>query len=72
VQIVLSRSHLQNRPKWTGGVDQMVECLLLQGQSLRSNPSATKKRQDTGHISLDQCLSKKQQSGVQERIIEKI
>jgi hypothetical protein len=50
----------------------MVECLLLQGQSLRSNPSATKKRQDTGHISLDQCLSKKQQSGVQERIIEKI
>jgi hypothetical protein len=37
----------------------MVECLLLQGQSLRSNPSATKKRQDTGHISLDQCLSQK-------------
>jgi hypothetical protein len=32
------------RAKWTGSMDQEVECLLCKGKALGSNPSPTKQR----------------------------
>jgi hypothetical protein len=32
-----------SKAKWTGGVAQMVECLLCELKTLSSNPTATKK-----------------------------
>jgi hypothetical protein len=31
-------------PKWTGGVAQVVECLLCKPKILSSNPNSTKKK----------------------------
>jgi hypothetical protein len=36
--------HLQsNQRKWTGGVDQVVECLLCKCEALKTNPRSTPK-----------------------------
>jgi hypothetical protein len=34
-------------PKWTGGVAQVVECLLCKPKILSLNPNSTKKKKDT-------------------------
>jgi hypothetical protein len=48
---IVQRLHLSKKKIkaiWTGGVAQVIECLLCKYKALRSNPSPTKKRRKNG------------------------
>jgi hypothetical protein len=52
-QIFLQDPHLQNNQKWTGGVAQVVECLLSKCKDLSSNlipPKKKKKKRSKSNV----------------------